>query len=68
MMVGPLYQACFDSLTFGRDTTIGYFDLSAPTKPENVPRYEAANESTTSSKWIQGHELKGRLEQLVSEG
>ena len=68
IMGDPLYQACFDSLTFGVDTTIGYFDLSTNTNPEKAFGDEAANESTTSEKWIQGHELKGKLEQLVSEG
>lgn len=69
MRVDPLlYQACSDSLTFGHDTTIGYFDFSASTKPENAPGDEAANESTTADNWMQGHELKGKLEQLVSEG
>ncbi|KAH8786771.1 hypothetical protein F5882DRAFT_115494 [Hyaloscypha sp. PMI_1271] len=62
--MGDRHQACFDSLTFGVHTTIGYFDLSAPANREKTLGNKAVKEGSTSGKWIHDHELEGKLEQL----
>jgi hypothetical protein len=66
-IMGDRHQACFDSLTFGVHTAIGYFDLSAPANPEKTLGNKAVKEGSTSGKWIHDHELEGKLEQLVSD-
>lgn len=70
-MDDPAYRTYLDSLTFGDDTTIGYFDLSGNLTPEKDgsgpdKAGEAGNEQAAGGKWIKDDELKLKLEHLVS--
>jgi hypothetical protein len=68
-MEDPAYKTYLDSLTFGDDTTIGYFDLSDPLTPEQCGEDkagEAGDEQAAGGKWIKDKDMKLKLEHLVS--
>jgi len=60
------YKTYLDSLTFGDDTTIGYFDLSGQLTPEQCGEEKAGGEQAVGGKWIEDEGLKLKLENLVS--
>lgn len=69
-MSDPIHSDCFASLTFGVDTTIGYYDLSdkAVSDEEAEVGYEsdeAGCAKAASEKWITGDALMRDLPYLV---
>lgn len=66
-MSDPMSDPCFESLTFGVETTIGYYDFSdeAVTKEKVGHQYDEAGREETASKWINGDTLRKRLPYLV---
>jgi hypothetical protein len=65
-MNDSVYDDCFDSFTFGVDTTIGYHDFSDKAVIDEKAGYDEVHcEKATSEKWLNGDALMKKVPYLV---
>ena len=62
-----MFDSCFESLTFGVETTIGYYDFSdeAVTEGKVGHSNDEAGREKAASEWINGDTLRRKLPYLV---